>query len=66
MVKNVHGGDRAVRLVIAALAAYFATMNDGAVQIILWVVAAIMVLTAALGFCPLYRLFGVSTCKVKK
>ena len=32
--------------------------------IVLLVVAVVMVVTAAVGFCPLYRLFGISTCKV--
>ena len=32
--------------------------------IVLFVVAAVMLVTAAVGFCPLYRLFGISTCKV--
>ncbi|WP_293770632.1 DUF2892 domain-containing protein [uncultured Corynebacterium sp.] len=32
---------------------------------ILIVVGAIMDLTAAIGWCPLYRLFGVSACTVK-
>jgi len=27
-------------------------------------VGAVMLVTAAVGFCPLYRIFGMSTCKV--
>ncbi|GAA1474133.1 DUF2892 domain-containing protein [Corynebacterium felinum] len=57
--------DRVVRIVIAVIAAYFAYTNQGALAIVLWVVAAIMAITAVVGFCPLYRIFGVSTCKLK-
>ena len=32
--------------------------------IILAVVGVVMLVTAAVGFCPLYRVFGISTCKV--
>lgn len=30
-----------------------------------WVVAAIMIVTAATGFCGLYAVFGVKTCRTK-
>ncbi|WP_156192697.1 YgaP family membrane protein [Corynebacterium kalinowskii] len=56
-------GLRAVLAIIAAACAAFVT--SGTTSIILWVVAAILALTAAVGFCPLYRIFGISTCKVK-
>jgi hypothetical protein len=34
--------------------------------IVLLVVAGVMVVTAAVGFCPLYAVFGVSTCPVRQ
>lgn len=64
MHRNEGTTDRIVRLVIAAaavgvgLAAGFTSV----VGIIAAVVAVIMVVTAATGFCPLYAVFGVSTC----
>ena len=33
---------------------------------VLWVVATILILTAAFATCPAYRLFGLSTCPLKK
>jgi hypothetical protein len=33
--------------------------------IILFVVAGVMLVTAAVGVCPLYRMFGMSTCPVE-
>lgn len=65
MVKNVSGPDRIVRLVIAiaALVGAFAVGFSSIGAWILIVVAAIMFVTAAIGFCPLYRIFGLSTAK---
>ncbi|MEJ5997091.1 YgaP family membrane protein [Corynebacterium sp. H130] len=58
--------DRALRGVVAVVAgALAAVVTSGVTSIVLWVVAAIMALTAVVGFCPLYRILGVNTCKVK-
>lgn len=59
MKQNVGKPDKTIRimgaLVIIALAIYFRTW---------WGLVAIIPLATALtGFCPLYRLFGVNTCK---
>jgi Inner membrane protein YgaP-like, transmembrane domain len=63
MSSNVNGIDRIVRVVIAIVAvALAAALGFGTVgSWILLAVAAIMLVTAAVGFCPLYRLLGVST-----
>ena len=65
MQKNVSGPDRIVRLVIAvaALVGAFAVGFGSIGAWILIVVAAIMFVTAAIGFCPLYRIFGITTKK---
>jgi hypothetical protein len=64
MRHNENTVDRVVRLVIAAGAvALAAVVGFGTVVgIVSVVVAVVMVATAASGFCPLYALFGVSTC----
>jgi hypothetical protein len=58
--------DRGIRVAVAVVAAVLAfVVGAGSVGgIVLFVVAAIMLVTAAVGFCPLYRLFGISTCTV--
>jgi hypothetical protein len=67
MSKNENGLDRIIRVVIAIAAiAGAAAVGFGTVGAwILLVVAGIMLVTAATGFCPLYRVFGISTCKVR-
>jgi len=65
MTKNESSMDRIVRLVVGVVAVVLAFMvGAGSVGgVILLVVAAIMLVTAAVGFCPLYRVFGISTCR---
>lgn len=60
---NVNTIDRVLRIVVAVAAGYFAFSATGAVAIVLWLVAGIMLGTAIVGFCPLYRLMGISTRK---
>jgi len=66
MLRNESTVDRAVRLVAAVVAAAVAfVVGAGSVAgIVLLVVAAILLVTAAVGFCPLYRVLGLSTCRV--
>lgn len=54
---------RAVGALVAFIAA-FAVGIGSIVGIVLAVVGAILLVTSAVGFCPLYRVFGMSTCKV--
>jgi hypothetical protein len=65
---NEAGWDRAVRALIGlALIATLLTTNalTGGLAIAAWVVAMAMLGTAATGFCGLYALFGVNTCKTR-
>jgi hypothetical protein len=62
-VKNESGLDRVIRLVIAiaAFVGAFAVGFGSALGWVLVVAGAIALVTAAIGFCPLYRVFGLST-----
>jgi hypothetical protein len=68
MVRNESTLDRVVRLVVAVVAVVVAVIvGAGSVGgIVLLVVGAIMLVTAAVGFCPLYRVLGLSTCPMPK
>lgn len=63
MTHNVGTVDRAVRTVLglAAVVWAFSTGLTTGAGIALVVVAAVLLVTAAVGFCPLYRLLGIST-----
>lgn len=66
MNKNEGNTDRIIRAVVAVVAVVGAVLVGFGSPIawVLLVVAAIMGVTAAVGFCPLYRIFGLSTCPV--
>ncbi len=66
MLKNMGSIDRFIRIVIGIAAIILALLvADGAWGIVLWVVAAIMLVTAVFGSCIIYRPFGISTCTKK-
>ena len=59
---NMGTADRVIRFIvgIAMLVAAFMAVS-GILQIVLWVIGGILVLTGLIGFCPLYALFHLST-----
>jgi hypothetical protein len=65
MKPNLSNLDRVIRVVVAALFAYlyFAGIVTGALGIVLLVLGTVFVLTAVVGFCPLYAMFKFSTLK---
>jgi uncharacterized membrane protein len=65
MTSNVSKLDRIIRVIIAIVAAVVAVSVGASTTtgIVLFVVAAIMLGTSAISFCPLYRIFGLSTKK---
>jgi len=70
MKANENGVDRALRLIlgIVLLVASYMWLGVAAGEItgiIAAIIGAVLVLTGLVGFCPAYRLVGMSTCKVK-
>jgi len=68
-MSNTNGVDRIIRvvlgLVLIALAwAYMASMGT-VFAVIVGIVGLVLVVTAAISWCPLYALFGISTRKAK-
>jgi hypothetical protein len=63
--KNMGTVDRIIRLAVAAVIAilYFTGLISGVLAIVLGIVAAILVLTSIVSFCPLYLPFKFSTNK---
>lgn len=59
--------DRIVRIIVAVILlpiAYF--MATGTLSIVLYILAAILAVTAMTGFCGLYTFFGINTVKREK
>ncbi len=68
MKKNMGNADRIIRTVIAIIVAalYFSGTVTGTIGLVLLILAGVFVLTSLVSFCPLYTLFGINTCPVKK
>jgi len=67
MKKNMSSTDSIIRILIAALITvlFFTKIITGTFAIVMIIVAAIFLATSVIGFCPLYALIGVKTCKTK-
>ena len=63
MKGNESSADRIIRgiLGLALLLVAFLAVPAGALQIVLAVIGVVLLLTGAIGFCPLYRILGLST-----
>jgi hypothetical protein len=68
MKHNMGNADRIIRFlaVIAIAVLYFNGIVSGVVAYALLGIAVIFLLTSMTGTCPLYSLFGISTCPVNK
>lgn len=68
MKKNMSSADRIIRLIISAILVtlYFTNVVSGTLGTILLALAVIFTLTSFISYCPLYSIFGISTCPVKK
>jgi hypothetical protein len=55
--------DRIIRVIIGVVLAALAISGiaTGALAIVAWVLAAVMLVTGIVGFCPLYAIFRIST-----
>ena len=68
MKKNVGQTDRIVRFIlgVALIIGGVLLIETLWLAIIFFALALIMVVTATVNLCPLYMLFGISTCKVEE
>ncbi|MEZ4797411.1 MAG: DUF2892 domain-containing protein [Flavobacteriaceae bacterium] len=67
MKKNMGNTDKAIRVILAigiALLYYFDVIQ-GTLAYVLMAFAIIFLITSFISFCPLYKPFGISTCKTK-
>lgn len=68
MKKNVGNIDRVARVVLAILISvlYFTDVITGTLGIVFMVFAGVFALTSLIKSCPLYSIFGINTCPLKK
>lgn len=66
MTRNESNQDRGIRAVVGIIALLIGLFAVGGfLRALLIIVGLVLVITAAVGFCPLYRLLGINTCKVR-
>lgn len=69
MKTNIGTWDRGLRLVlgivlvVAPFASGLALFNGSTATIVSVIAGIVMIATSAMKFCPLYKLFGIRTCK---
>ncbi|MDK4296018.1 DUF2892 domain-containing protein [Corynebacterium pseudodiphtheriticum] len=67
MKRNESNQDRGIRAVVGIIALLIGLFAVGGfLRALLIIVGLVLVITAAVGFCPLYRLLGINTCKVRQ
>ena len=68
MKKNVGNVDKSIRILLAITVAllYSFDVIEGSLAYILMAVAIILLVTSLLNFCPLYKILGINSCKIKK
>ncbi|KUJ73733.1 hypothetical protein AVO45_14180 [Ruegeria marisrubri] len=63
MIRNEGTIDRAARVVLGLI---LLSLTFTGPQTMWGLVGLVPLLTGLLGYCPLYRIFGLSTCPMKK
>lgn len=65
MKKNMGSTDKIIRIIIALAIGvlYYTGTISGTTALVLGAFAIIFLITSLISFCPLYVLFGISTCK---
>lgn len=67
MKANMGYIERIVRILAAVVIVvlYFTNVISGTAAIILLTIAAIFIVTSLVNFCPIYKLVGISTCRLR-
>ena len=65
--QNLGVADRTIRLIAGIVLIEMATSKnlENPASIISWIFAIVLLLTASLGYCPIYGLFGIRTISGK-
>ena len=65
MNANVGSADRAVRVIIGLVILSYLFIGEGSTRYF-GLIGLVPLLTAAIGYCPLYSIVGLNTCGVKR
>lgn len=64
---NMGSADRVIRVILAVVfgALWYTGTVSGTIGTVLLVLGIVFLATSAIGFCPLYKPFGINTCANK-
>ena len=67
MKRNMGNTDKGIRIIAAIAIAllYYFNVIEGTLAYVLMAVGIIFLLTSLINFCPLYKVIGINTCKMK-
>ncbi|MBN1621609.1 MAG: DUF2892 domain-containing protein [Endomicrobiales bacterium] len=66
MKKNVGGTDRIIRLVLGAALIAAGIVLKGVLGLVLIIAGVIGIVTGLIGWCGLYTVLGINTCKISQ
>lgn len=66
ITRNIGGADRVIRLAAGLALGFAAYQTGGGAAIILGIAGAMAFVTGLVGWCGLYTLLGINTCKADK
>ncbi|MEI7629170.1 MAG: DUF2892 domain-containing protein [Bacteroidota bacterium] len=63
MRKNIGNLDRIVRIILSVVfaALYFMEVITGTIGLVLLIAGGVLLATALIDFCPIYKIFGINT-----
>lgn len=67
MKRNMGDADKGIRVIIALIVAllYYNDTISGTLAYVLMGISIVLLVTSLINFCPLYKVLGVNTCKIK-
>jgi hypothetical protein len=65
MEKNLSNLDRGIRVILAVVFAGIALKTSMPISLLFWLSSFGIAINAATGVCGIYKIFGISTCKIK-
>ena len=68
MKKNLGNIDRIIRVLFAVIVSvlFFTNVVTGTLGIVLIIIGGVLLATSFINFCPIYSIFGINSCPVKK
>ena len=65
MERNVGSKDKTIRLIAGLILLVVGILRQGVSGLLCAIVGISLLFTSITGFCSLYKLFGINTCKVE-